>query len=88
MRPVVIYMYRGQYAMLECVSEEEGLEILSDLATHEKVDPVGVYNPTIQRITWHPENPFRQWQESDPKLKKSLHFAKLFQLIMDSSSYN
>jgi hypothetical protein len=84
MRLIVIYLFWGHYKSLECRSDREGLEILSDLATHEDMEPVGVYNPKTRRITWHPENPFRPLQETDPTLTRFLLKAQLSQLM---SSY-
>ncbi|WP_128544552.1 hypothetical protein [Larkinella soli] len=77
MNLILIYLYWGQYKMLRCSSGNEGMEILNDLAVHEDIDPVGVFNPRQNQMSWHPSNPFRQVQEHDKLLKRALNRAQL-----------
>ncbi len=81
MRLIVVYLFWGHYKSLECISEAAGLEILSDLATHEDITPVGVYNPKTRILVWHPENPYCHLQEKDPLLIKFLLKTQLTQLM-------
>jgi hypothetical protein len=77
----VVYLIWGHYKLLHCASVAEGLEMLSDLAFHEDIDPVGVYNPATRILTWHPENPYRDLQEKDRYLTKILLKAQLEEMF-------
>jgi hypothetical protein len=70
------YLRWGHYAMVTCLSDQEGLKLLSALAADEYTYPVCVFNPITRQVTWHPENPFRRLQERDPVLSKFLSDAQ------------
>ncbi|GAB3261684.1 hypothetical protein GCM10027347_26860 [Larkinella harenae] len=51
---LVIYQFRKQYRMLSCNSYQDGLEMITDLALHEAVRPIGIFSSASSQLFWHP----------------------------------